>query len=64
MTASNITYDCLALKSSIRYRVAEKKLNDMVLNEEITLHHIFFFFGKVMVGAGPAVYFDGAEKNF
>jgi len=52
------------LKSSIRYRVAEKKLNDMALNEESTLHHIFFFFGKVMVRAGFAIYFDGVEKNF
>lgn len=65
MTATNITYNCLVTGNlTHRNKTILRKLIDITPNEEIILHHIFFFIGNIMVGAGPLSYFDGEEFRY
>jgi hypothetical protein len=62
MTASNITGGCV-VRNALTHR--EKwfleELPDMAPNQELTLHHIFFFIGHVYVAAGATYYFNGVN---
>jgi hypothetical protein len=65
MSASNISYNCFVLSNTTdRYRLIEKELVDLAPNEEIILHHLFFFIGKANIGAGPGIYFNGEEYKY
>jgi len=62
MTASNITGGCIVMSNlTNREKDFIKDLTDIAPNEELTLHYMFFFIGKINVAVGAFGYFNGMQ---